>query len=708
MTTALGGLAVYLGLDAADFTRGLTDAEVKAQRGAKAIALQIGLVAGAAAEAASQLIGFASAAPQYFKGFVAGAAALDDFAERTGVSVEEASKLEQTLLVSGNAITELLGPLDKLAKGLTGVDDETKGAGRALEVLGVNARDSTGKLRDSGAILQDVAKALTGYEDGAGKSAAAQALFGKSGSALVPILKDLAEAGEVNATTTAEQAARADEFEKAARKLGIALDNSLRAVVLESLPSFTALKKSLFETALQMVGLGNASGDLASNKSVAEWAKSVGTAITYFIVDPIDLAVRLFKVAGSFIGAQAAAIKETFSGNRSGAKEISDAFFADAKAILNAPTASQRFLKNLEEAQRSVAIATGEVKKSLDPSKFGIAAEKIKKVKEEANDLAKLLEKINGKQQGTDADFISNLKLLKVGLDTGRLSLEEYNNAANAYVNQQQYMKDQVKALSDEQQRQIDLVKQGVDSYNKLTESLADQLQTIEDETALIGANADARKLLVAQRELERKGIVEGTALWDEYGKKIIEATEAQILANTAQEQAVKRFQETNAQADMVIDRLTDIAQNGSDAMKRLGDDIQRYLIKTLLELTLKKWIIDISAKSSGGRDLLQQILGSAFNAIFGGGSDSGSSGSTGDFARMDRGAGYGTGDLALAGYTPPAFAKSSGHGGNTYIYNVGSQVSRGEVLTGLQQARTAAVSDVKQGLARNAPGLRG
>ena len=140
--------------------------------------------------------------------------ALDDLAEETGTSVEQLSRLKQVADVAGSDIDEIGGALQKLVKSMQQADDTSKGAGEAFAKLGIKVRDSQGNLRDSGVVMEEVAKALANYADGANKVALVQELMGKSGPKQLSYLKDLAEAGSVQARITSQQAAEAEKLEK--------------------------------------------------------------------------------------------------------------------------------------------------------------------------------------------------------------------------------------------------------------------------------------------------------------------------------------------------------------------------------------------------------------------------------------------------------------------------------------------------------------
>jgi hypothetical protein len=180
--------------------------------------------------------------------------ALDDAAQSTGVSVESLSSLLNTLAPTGVTLDTITDAAGKLARAMNGADDETRGAGEAFKVLGVSTRDASGNLRAVDDVLIDVARALAQYEDGTNKTALAQTIFGKTGAALLPVLKDLAEFQRQGASVTGEQAKAAADLADAWGALKIAGDR----VVQEALGPVIVKLAELVETfgKARQAGLG--------------------------------------------------------------------------------------------------------------------------------------------------------------------------------------------------------------------------------------------------------------------------------------------------------------------------------------------------------------------------------------------------------------------------------------------------------------------
>lgn len=150
---------------------------------------------------------------------VSSIAALDDAAEKSGASVEALSGILNTLAPTGVTLDQITEATGRLTRAMSGADTESSKAAEAFKALGIESRDAAGNLRPVDQVLNDVATSLVQYEDGTNKTAIAQALFGKAGAELLPMLKDLATRQREAGTVTTEQAAAAEKLANSTRQL---------------------------------------------------------------------------------------------------------------------------------------------------------------------------------------------------------------------------------------------------------------------------------------------------------------------------------------------------------------------------------------------------------------------------------------------------------------------------------------------------------
>ena len=155
---------------------------------------------------------------------------LDDLSEKTGITVEKLSELRFAGEAVGTKFEDLQVGIRKLSKLMAEAAGGNKEAAAFFDAVGVSATDAGGKLRDTGAVLEDIATQFSGYKDGAAKAALAQEAFGKSGAEMIPLLNQGAsgiralgsEAKQLGAIYSGELAKSAADFNDDLTKIKLA------------------------------------------------------------------------------------------------------------------------------------------------------------------------------------------------------------------------------------------------------------------------------------------------------------------------------------------------------------------------------------------------------------------------------------------------------------------------------------------------------
>ena len=173
------------------------------------------------------------------------AASFKDMSEKTGASVESLSALSGVARITGTDMAVVENTMIRFTKALAGGDDEAKSAGRALEALGLKAADL--RNLDPGQALQVLARRLNEFSDGSGKTALAIDLLGRSGAQALPYLKDLAEAGEIHGKVTREQALAADQLEKNIRALNGTFGSLGKQLAMDVVPQLLMFSEQLLK-----------------------------------------------------------------------------------------------------------------------------------------------------------------------------------------------------------------------------------------------------------------------------------------------------------------------------------------------------------------------------------------------------------------------------------------------------------------------------
>jgi phage-related minor tail protein len=262
-----------------------------------------------------------------------------------------------------------------------------------------------------------------------------------------------------------------------------------------------------------------------------------------------------------------------------GLKNVSDRQKAGLEAQLAALQETERLAKMSGDRQAAQAKA----------EKAGIAA---------VDQAAKDREKARQKAISDDAKELAAKKKAQEDFNKYISEFENAHHAANVQRNKEK----------------LDQLEQQKKFANDLVESL-------EFETQLLGLGNEERERAVFLRDLENKGILEGTEAYE----KIIKAREAYEQKSKQVEHVEKEkkaYEDMWKSVDREAERIfIDIARNGEDAFKRIGKSIEDYLLRMLYEITVKQWIIQV-AGSFGGP------AGSAAFSALGGASGAGGIGS--------------------------------------------------------------------------------
>lgn len=308
--------------------KGASDAQLKAADSAIKLreGYERGALIGERVRAGFLAIGAAAAT-----GLIAAAVAFDqlikkagnfqDLSEKYGDTSENFASLAVSAGTAGIAMDTVGSAAGKLTKNLTGVDDESKAAGAAVSALGLNLDEF--KALGPVAQMEKVAKALSGFEDGAAKTAVAMALFGKSGADLLPFLKELGIEGGRQVILTQKQLDLSDEYSDKQAKLRAQISLHAQAIATDLLPAVNAFTQTI--------------ADLAKDQEFAATATAVlkgalsGAVVVFQTIAVVASEVGfVFLGVGREIGAMLAQLAALARLDFNGFRAISEAVKADA------------------------------------------------------------------------------------------------------------------------------------------------------------------------------------------------------------------------------------------------------------------------------------------------------------------------------------------------------------------------------------------
>lgn len=301
MSGSLGSLVVEVAANVARFQSDMGKIAQIAENRAKQIDNALNLVGNSLkALGAAAVVGLTfDKLRNQVQGAIDSAAGLKDLAERTGGTVEKLSGLAGIAKLSGTETDTLAAGIQKLAKAMTEAETGSKMQTSAFAALGISTKDLKGLRPDE--VFEKIARRQAEYADGAGKVAVMQALLGKSGANLIPVMNDLAEAGDLQVKVTAEQAEMADTYEKNQKRLAAAHGQIAKIVAMELLPVQSAFVQAMLDSATANDGMKRTAQQLAQDGSIYRWARDAAEAIGV-LISAADYGARAFQAAGKTIG----------------------------------------------------------------------------------------------------------------------------------------------------------------------------------------------------------------------------------------------------------------------------------------------------------------------------------------------------------------------------------------------------------------------
>jgi hypothetical protein len=352
MANNLGSLVVSLGLDAGEFTRGLSKSEYQAQQFSRK--LQVGMEAArvAAIGSLTSIAGAALVLDRQLQSI----AGFQDLADKIGDSAQEVASLKLAADLSGVSLENVASASVKLTVALSKMDEEGSGAGKALEAIGLRIEDF--KRLSPVAQIDAVAKAMADFEDGASKTAVAVALFGKSGADLIPLLNDLAEEGERQISLTGEQIKAADDYSKSVARLTSEVQTMVAVTAADAAPAMSGMVQILRD----VFTYSKSSADGVDLLSIV--LSGATEVLKTVVIIGSDVAF-VFKQTGIEIGGMAAQLAALSRFDFSGFTAISDAMKEDStraraeldafqKKVMDGKSAANDYFLSFQKAQKKV------------------------------------------------------------------------------------------------------------------------------------------------------------------------------------------------------------------------------------------------------------------------------------------------------------------------------------------------------------------
>lgn len=238
-TAVIGALRVNLGLNSASFRSGLGQSKNSVADFAKKSMAAFAALSAAAGVAFAKVVSAAGKADEMFKA-----------AQSLGVPIEDLGRMAHAAEMSGSSFEGLSKGIRKASQTIQqAIDGATNEGAAALHNLGVQLTNTGGRSRKVQDVILDLSDKFKEMPDGVNKTAIAMAVFGRSGTELIPMLnqgsdaiRDMGDEAERLGLVFSDKTGRASErFNDNIARLQKSMTGLWNRVLADVIPSFVAL-----------------------------------------------------------------------------------------------------------------------------------------------------------------------------------------------------------------------------------------------------------------------------------------------------------------------------------------------------------------------------------------------------------------------------------------------------------------------------------
>nr|WP_315210087.1 hypothetical protein [uncultured Albidiferax sp.] len=566
----------------------------------------------------------------------------NDLKDATGASIENISALDRIARETGGTFETASTSLVKFNSVLTKTDDEGKAAAQIFKSLGLNADEL--KRMDPAEAMLKAAVALNNFADNGDKARAVQVLFGKSVQEVAPFLKDLAEKGELVASTTTAQAEAAEQYNKQLAQLNANYEDMVRSITAKLVPALNAAYKettSLIEK-FGVLGAIKFQMDRGPFENMLTELQSAQKK-----ADTLQARISSIK-PGSFSEASLPALNRELEAAQKVVQYRKEAMGLDK------PGNAGRGAVNTAVARPSLVVP--------ESAKSGGGSASVSSIDQQAQAYANLVNGIKAKIAATDLESSSGLALTaaqKQQLDIDRLVADGKIKAKDASSAATQTLLAEL-AASDQlaQQKQLRLAAdmaladasyKAAQAHQKDVEALAADNNKLKEEIELIGKNEEAQRVITRAREssiiaikseqLARLDLAGACTIESEALREEIALLKERMSLGDSKSVALITEDDFQKSKQFTDDLQKDLASAFSDALKDTKNPVEAFAI------SLGK---TVSARLSAS--LAESLANAALSAV-GLGSSGGGGGLGGLGSLFGKGVSGGFGDLSsLAG----------------------------------------------------------
>ncbi|WP_313178248.1 hypothetical protein, partial [Massilia sp.] len=569
----------------------------------------------------------------WIKGAIDATDAASDLSQKTGIAIQDLAGLELAYQMGGMEAEALASSQTKLSKAIV---DGSEG----LEKLHISSKNLDGSFKSNKQVMYEIADRFAGMEDGAQKTALAMSIFGKSGADMIPMLnggsdgmRELDEmARKLGLTLDEEAVENAGNFNDTLDLLMLGGQGVARGIAAELLPTLSSLAGS-FLTAMT-------EGDRL--KTVGQLIAGVFKTI-YTLGVPV---VELFSTVGKVIAGFAAMVTTNLTGTIDVLKKVAGGDFKGAWDTIKQTSASTSATiidvgadigKGWTGAWDNVVnVWTDGGNKMVDTmvdikreaTVVGQSAAEIAKqaaaAKKEQDAQAKILAELSG----VTSTYMEDLSRLNSMYQKGTVTQEQYVALVTDLINKQPGVKAAIEAETKARKEAADFEEQYLVAKSKVADLLGDQVKAAQEEAqqqedlartfGLSRVEIEKLELARLEEQLAQRSSLGLTLDEIDTLEKLIGAKQRTINAMRSTEDIQGQRERWESLERTAHDTFISIFDSGKSAFDRLKDTLKNGLYELLYQMTVKKWIINISGQVSG-QGGLSQIAGALGGSSTGG-----------------------------------------------------------------------------------------
>lgn len=672
MAQSLGDLVINLSANIASLADGLGKAEAQTKRTADAIESSMGKAKYALTSLAQGLT--VGAFVSWAEKTLDAAEQLNKLSQKTGIAVEELSKLQYAARLSDVDTDSLAKGIKKLSGEMVNAGDATSKSGKLMSALGVDLNKGINPA------IEKLADAFVKLPDGPTKATLAVELFGKAGMELIPLLnqgsegikKMQFEAERLGIVMNKESAKAAEEFndnmkavKASGEKLGITLLNNVApSLVRVSQAAKAAAEDSGILKAIWVSMGGIASEMLGLNDEEA-----------------VKVAKRLRSIRDEMDNVQKGVSPDRRELLIKGLVEpatIAEGQYKRLAIQMRMVQEMQNAMAGKYDDQASRAARQGQVLPGVDKA----FADQINKILGSTKELSKAGEHyivtLQKELLNTGDLYVANKKRLEVEEQLAQMMKEKIPVDAERArqladeIDGARRLAEANAFLTAERKKDIEAAQRQGEALEEMVNSLDEEAENLEFELKIMGLSAAAREKEILQRRM----LADITAAGDNAAAiRDITASYERMFKALDNIEGVRNFQETVKQA---ANSVGDIAvafshgvgegvQAARNWVKQLRDDLvklaaQKFFIQIIASLTGSSALGGIASSLGQGTvsGALGSLLGSGISALTAPLLAGSSSGFIGGSLFSEIAAGYSGGlvpGMGIAGELAAAFA---------------------------------------------------